>query len=417
MTQAPDPAIAKLLAEVERRLPELGTTVTDQISATMEFYRGESLVSHEDLALSVQENLRAIVAALYGPIPDVTPAHETGRRRAEQGAPLPEVLRAFRIGFTEIWKVLVEQATRSGPDTVHTLVSAATTLWYLIDDYAEALTESYRDTTAEIMLRQQQERSALVAALFSGNLVAQTELWQISEILQIPADGVFVVVAAETPALGKEALPAIESRLDAAQLSSAWRLTPEIQAGVISLRTRAAQTTVIELLQRHADARIGVSPSFRGLQNTPRALHLARVTLASLPSGQPGVRQFDQSPLSALIASSPEEAVQLAHQVLDPILRLGDDGVVLLDTLSAWFESGGSTKEAAQLSFCHPNTVRYRLRKLQDELDRSLTNPADQAELLAALRALRTYPAAPASLSFDAPHGGPAGRPSSPNTV
>ncbi|GAA1213119.1 PucR family transcriptional regulator [Prauserella alba] len=406
MHQAPDPVIVTLLDEVERRLPELIVNVTDEIVGAIDLYQAAAPVPRDDLALSVGDNMREIVRALYGPAPDVSPAHETGRRRAEQSAPLPEVLRAFRIGFTEIWKVLAEQAALAGPDAVQELVSAATTLWSLADDYSVAVTQSYRDTAAEIMLRQQKERSVLVEALFSGNLVAQAELWQISEILQIPSDGVFVVVAAETPTLGKDALPEIESRLDAENLASAWRLTPELQVGVVSLRSRSAEEGVLELLRRHADARIGVSPAFRGLENTPRALHLARVTLASLPANRPGVRQFTESPLNALVASSPEEAVQLAHQVLSPVLRLGDDGVVLLDTLSAWFDSRGSTKEAAQLSYCHPNTVRYRLRKLQDELGRSLSNPADQAELLAALRALRTYPAAAVPLPAESAVGG-----------
>lgn len=287
MREHPDPAIAKLVAEVERRLPDLDVLVTDQILTAMELYRSGSLIPREDLRRSVEDNLRAVVRALSEPAPDLTPARETGRRRAEQGVPVPEVLRAFRIGFTEIWNVLVEEATRAGPETVHTLVSAATTLWYLVDDYAEALTGSYRDTAAEIMLRQQKERSALVEALFSGTLVAQTEMWQIAEILQVPVDGAFVVVAAETPALGKEALPDIESRLDSDHFGSAWRLTPEIQAGVISLRSRAAQSTVLELLRRHARGRIGVSPSFRGLEHTPRGQHFARVALASLPLARP----------------------------------------------------------------------------------------------------------------------------------
>lgn len=112
-----------------------------------------------------------------------------------------------------------------------------------------------------------------------------------------------------------------------------------------------------------------------------------------------------------MLTSAPEEATQLAHQVLGPLLELGDDGAVLLETLSAWFDSGGSTNEAAQRSYCHPNTVRYRLRKLQDILGRSLTNPTEAAELLAALRALRTYPATASPLPPPAPDTPPGGAP------
>ncbi len=41
---------------------------------------------------------------------------------------------------------------------------------------------------------------------------------------------------------------------------------------------------------------------------------------------------------------------------------------------------------------CHPNTLRHRLRRISVELSRSLTDPADIADLGAALRALRAFP-------------------------
>ncbi|MFC0107612.1 PucR family transcriptional regulator [Kibdelosporangium aridum] len=391
--ELPDEGVAKLVAEAERRLPEVTDSAVKKVQAAMEVYRAGAVIPPAELRQYVEANLREIVHGLSAPgTPELTRARVTGKRRAEQGVPLSEVVRAFRIGFAEIWNVLVEEADRVGPDMVRTLVSAATTLWYLADDFAEAMSEAYRDTVAELASRQRQQRSALVEALFSGQRLDQAALWQISELLQMPIDGLFLVVAAESPELGEEALPSIESRLDAMNLGSAWRLTPETQVGVISLRSTAAQASVLDLLRRHATSRIGVSPAFSGLMSTPRALHFATVALASLPLGQPGVFQFDDSPLTALVASAPEEATQLAHQVLGGVLQLGDEGTVLLDTLQAWFDCAGSTKDTADRLFCHPNTVRYRLRRLQDLTGRSLTNPAHQAELLTGLRAIGTYP-------------------------
>jgi len=45
--------------------------------------------------------------------------------------------------------------------------------------------------------------------------------------------------------------------------------------------------------------------------------------------------------------------------------------------------------EAGKRIYCHPNTVRYRLRRLQEHTGRSLDDPRTVAELLAALDALR----------------------------
>jgi acyl-CoA synthetase (AMP-forming)/AMP-acid ligase II len=61
----------------------------------------------------------------------------------------------------------------------------------------------------------------------------------------------------------------------------------------------------------------------------------------------------------------------------------------LLGTLRAWFDAGGSAAETGKRIYVHPNTVRYRLRRLQEHTGRSLDDPRAVAELLAALDALR----------------------------
>ena len=66
---------------------------------------------------------------------------------------------------------------------------------------------------------------------------------------------------------------------------------------------------------------------------------------------------------------------------------------VLLDTLEAWRDCGGSATQAADRLFCHPNTVRHRLRRITTATGRSLTAPRDVAELCLALEAARQQPA------------------------
>ena len=41
----------------------------------------------------------------------------------------------------------------------------------------------------------------------------------------------------------------------------------------------------------------------------------------------------------------------------------------------------GSVDDAAYALSCHPNTVRYRLRRIEKVIDRSLRVPRDLAEL------------------------------------
>jgi hypothetical protein len=53
----------------------------------------------------------------------------------------------------------------------------------------------------------------------------------------------------------------------------------------------------------------------------------------------------------------------------------------LLATLGAWLDNGGSASKAASVLFCHPNTVRHRMRRLEQLTGRSLSDPRGIAEL------------------------------------
>jgi DNA-binding PucR family transcriptional regulator len=108
--------------------------------------------------------------------------------------------------------------------------------------------------------------------------------------------------------------------------------------------------------------------------------------------GQPRVQPFAATPLATLVAAAPEAAVHIARTVLGSLLRLPrDDQDLLLDTLEVWLATG-SAKVTAQQLYCHPNTVRHRLRRITDHTGRSPENPADAVELSAALQALRMLP-------------------------
>jgi DNA-binding PucR family transcriptional regulator len=52
----------------------------------------------------------------------------------------------------------------------------------------------------------------------------------------------------------------------------------------------------------------------------------------------------------------------------------------------------GSAAEAGRLLYCHENTVRYRMRRLEEHLGGSLSDPTILAELAAAMQAIRTFP-------------------------
>jgi len=53
----------------------------------------------------------------------------------------------------------------------------------------------------------------------------------------------------------------------------------------------------------------------------------------------------------------------LVSSAYQPLLA---GGAALLDTLTAYLEQGSSLEATARMLFVHPNTVRYRLRRVTD---------------------------------------------------
>lgn len=388
--------LTELSAWAEAQLPRLIDDACTAITERVPLYAEERTVGRQELRRSVDQNLRSLLAAIGQPNAalDLAAPEETGRRRAHQGAPLPEVLQAYRICFATLWEALVEHVRRNhSASMADSLLSATSMMWQLTDEHAVALTEGFRAATAELLLAQQRRRSALVEALLTGRPSQEAGPWEAAALLGLPADGQLVVVAADTHGLAEESLTDIERRLGAHGIVSGWRLTPAQQFGVVSLQADQ-RDIVLDVLREAATARTGVSPSYRSLADTPRALHLAQAALTGLPPGVAEVRMFDPSPLAALMVCEPAEGRRLAQQVLGAVLGLpAEDRTTLLDTLNAYLDHAGSAERAAEILHCHPNTVRYRLRRLQELTGRSLSEPQGLAELASAAYATRLRPA------------------------
>lgn len=232
--------LTQLVEWAEARLPRLIDGVYAAVLERIDLYRTDRPVPTNDLRRSIAHNLRFMVAAIADPQAplDLTAPHETGRRRAYQGVPLPEVLRFYQIGFSTLWDTLVERAShtpRTG--TRDALLGISSKVWQLTDEHALALTEAYRAATAELLVAQQRRRSALVEALLTGQPQPQAGPWEAAKLLGLAPDTDLVVVAAETRGLAEESLVGIEERLSARGIVSAWRLSPTLQAGVLSLDT------------------------------------------------------------------------------------------------------------------------------------------------------------------------------------
>jgi DNA-binding PucR family transcriptional regulator len=199
-----------------------------------------------------------------------------------------------------------------------------------------------------------------------------------------------VVIAAEVPAVGREALREIESKLRSIDVFSAWRLEPDLQVGIVHVNSERRFDEIIALVARLATNRIGVSAPFDELHDAPQALHFARVMLCGRPGEASPVAVFDGSLLATAALSAPDLMVRTIGTVLNGLANLpNDEREMLFATFRAWQDNDASMSNAAQALICHPNTVRHRLRRIERLTSRSLSRPKDIAELCLAFEVHR----------------------------
>jgi DNA-binding PucR family transcriptional regulator len=151
---------------------------------------------------------------------------------------------------------------------------------------------------------------------------------------------------------------------------------------------------MLELIERQAIERVGVSPQFHKLTNTAQALRYARVAMNARSSKNGGVTVFDNSVLAVAAVSAPEVTKKVATVILGRFDDLtSEEKNVLFDTFKAWLANKGSVSNAAAQLHVHPNTVRHRLHRIERYTDRSLTVPDELAEMCLAFAVRENMPA------------------------
>ncbi|RZT85937.1 PucR-like helix-turn-helix protein [Pseudonocardia sediminis] len=382
----------QIAAGVQADMASLLDRVVRRIRREVPSYGRTDIVGIDELRSSVADNVDHIIKGLTGADPsDLRAPRATGRARAAQGAPLVEMLSAYRVGFAEVCSGLVAtaRALPGAPDDV--LVALGGPLFALFNEYCDAAIVAYRDEAQQMVRAHERERAVLVEAILTGPAGAGP-LWDVAHALRLPLDGAFMIVAARAD-LGHDPMPRVESALAVHDIRSVWRLETDLGIGVLSLTDRSREQSALAVLDKHAGGPVGVSPVFGELSQAAWGLRLARLALEGRPDGGVGVEQFRDRPLNFLLAAAPHAALETARVVLGGLLALPpDDRDLLLTTFETWVDAGGSAQEASTVLFCHPNTVRYRLRRLESETGRRMTHPADAAELVAAARAWSQLP-------------------------
>jgi sugar diacid utilization regulator len=285
-----------------------------------------------------------------------------------------------------VWGLAVVGSVEPGPmpaDTEARISSFAELV-------AMALVAGYRDEQKRQLLAEPSRRANLIDALLEGRGFDERCLQEVAGYLRLPVNGPFVVVAAQAPVVGDEPLPEIESKLRSLDIFSAWRLLPDVQVGIVHVNSDQKLAVLVALMSRTTTARVGVSAGYVDLRDTPQALHVARMMLRGPTDSASSVAVFDGSIVATAAVSAPEVMVKTVGAALDYFDDLSDeDREMLFETFRVWQNSDASVNAVADRLYCHPNTVRHRLRRIEKGTGRSLSRPRDVAELCLAFEVHR----------------------------
>lgn len=346
----------------------------------------------------VRANLAEVLAALAGETSSLAAARETGRVTAAEGMPLDLLQHAYRLAGLRTWEELARRL-RTQADTT-ALLDASAQVWSAIDRSSLAAVQTHLETAAS--LGENMARTELLRGVLTGSV---HDLETARRALGLPSD-VMLVVAVTAPGMPTVPTPGATASaqggvaVETEQVTTRWLTLEGARLTLVAAPTSEEAHNALTGLAAHA--RTGASRPFTNLADAPAALAQARTAARSLPLGQAGLVRYGDRPLDALLVADGERAAELAAAVL---AGLGDrdprDEELLLGTIEAWFEHGGSGTRAAVALHCHRNTVLNRLARVADLTGRDINDPRAAAELYAAVRARRLQrdPVRPAVVS------------------
>ena len=390
-SRVPTGPVAESLTErVLSQVPTLADRLVSTIHQDNVGYREADVVPEEDLWQSCHDNLTRILQLVGGEDTRFGPAYydaarATGRRRAEQGLPLDDVLRSFRMGGRIVWEALVAEARALDVDH-DGLLDVGTRVWEVVDRTSAAVATAYHVAEGHVARADEQRRTSVWDGLLTGAGEDPGFAFEAARTLEVPVEGRYVVVVAGPASRDTEAVRRLRDRLVAVRVVSVWQARGDSLVGLVLLSSADPARELVALRDALA-VHAGASSPVEGLGRVHTGFRQAALALSTLVPGD-RLASLDERLPEAMLVQSPELAQQLVRTWLGSVLDLSPaERGPLLDTLHAWVQTSGSANRTAELVHCHRNTVLNRLRRLSEVIGHDLTGGSTPVELALALRA------------------------------
>jgi DNA-binding PucR family transcriptional regulator len=133
----------------------------------------------------------------------------------------------------------------------------------------------------------------------------------------------------------------------------------------------AAELSVLEQFADQPVVSGGVRPDADGAVDVTTTALSGLRAVAAWPGAPRPVAAVDLLPERTL-AGDEDARRQLIEAVYEPLVAAGES---LLSTVVTYLDSGRALESTARALFVHPNTVRYRLRRVADVCGQAPTEP------------------------------------------
>jgi hypothetical protein len=309
-----------------------------------------------------------------------------GAIEAQEGRSLEPLQNALRLGARVAWRWLCEAAGQPGLD-LQVLGRIGEAIFVYLDELAGACATGYQEATAQVAGERERRRRRLLdlivvdppASMEAIADMAKAAGWALPQ-------RVALAVFDERPGLAV----AVGRALPPDVLADWTRSEPCLLVPDPDGPGRAA---LIDHALRGWSAALGPAVP---LPRASASLRWAREALAlglrDVLGFSGGVIRCDEHLSTLLIFSDEELAGELCSARLAPLARLRPaQAERLAQTLLAWLQHGGNAHEVAMVMHVHPQTVRYRLRQIDELFGGVLHEPGRRFELEIALRARQLF--------------------------
>jgi hypothetical protein len=140
--------------------------------------------------------------------------------------------------------------------------------------------------------------------------------------------------------------------------------------------TGRRDAAVAQVVAAFGPGPVVLGPVSEDLVGAAGSVREALAALEAVPAWPDAPRPVEAGALLAerLVLGDGDARDRLLEEVYKPLAAAGGD---LLETAAAYLDAGGSVEGTARALFLHPNTVRYRLKKVADLLGLDVSQPRD----------------------------------------